>query len=207
MTIIVSHVAPTNTYSELQTGVADYLHRTDLTEKLPNFVTLAESVLFRELSIRDMAISVDLTTTGEYCDLLADFGDVVKLTVTYGSTETPLDYKSPPYSWVGVGRPNVYTLESNQLRIFGAGTGFAFKLYYKPKIQALSDSNTTNWLLDNAYDLYFYATALEAAKYIRDGQLMADLMPTVGALLDSVRRASERKGLPSTASLQIKPRR
>lgn len=196
------------TYATLQTGVADYLHRTDLTEKLPGFVTLAESILFRELSIRDMAVSLDLATTNEYCDLPADFGDVVKLTVTYGSTETPLDYKSPPYSWLsGVGRPNSYTLESNQLRIFGAGTGFAFKLYYKPKIQALSDSNTTNWLLENAYDLYFYATALEAAKYTRDQAEEAKLQGLVGALLDSVRRASERKGLPSTASLQIKPRR
>lgn len=195
------------TYATLQTGVADYLHRTDLTSKLPGFVTLAEAVLFRELSIRDMAVSTSLTTTGEYCALPTDFGDVVKVTVTYGSTETPLDYMSPPYSWTGIGRPNSYTLESNQLRIFGAGTGFVFKLYYKPRIQALSDANPTNWLHDNAYDLYFYATALEAAKYIRDGQLMADLIPTVSSLLDSVRRASERKGLPSTASLQIKPRR
>lgn len=194
-------------YSTLQTDVADYLHRTDLTTQLPSFVTLAEAVLFRELSIRDMAVSTDLTTTGEYCNLPADFGDVVKLTVTYGGTETPLDYMSPAYSWTGTARPESYTLDNNKIRIFGASTGFAFKLYYKPKIQALSVSNTTNWLLENAYDLYFYATALEAAKYTRDGQLMADLMPTVGALLDSVRRASERKGLPATASLQIKPRR
>jgi hypothetical protein len=183
------------------------LHRTDLTTQLPGFVTLAEAVLFRELSIRDMAVSADLTTVGEYCDLQADFGDVVKLTVTFGSTETPLDYKSPAYSSAGVARPESYTLDDNKIRIFGASTGFAFKLYYKPKIQALSTSNPSNWLLENAYDLYFYATALEAAKYTRDGQLMADLMPTVGALLDSVRRASERKGLPATASLQIKPRR
>jgi hypothetical protein len=195
------------TYATLQTGVADYLHRTDLTSKMPTFVTLAESVLFRELSIRDMAVSVDLTTTGEYCDLPADFGDVVKLTVTYGSTETPLDYKSPPYSWTGTSHPESYTLESNQLRIFGAGTGFAFKLYYTPKIQALSDVNTTNWLLENAYDLYFYAVALEAAKWTRDQAEEAKLSAVVGALLDSVRRASERKGLPATASLQIKPRR
>lgn len=196
------------TYATLQTGVADYLHRTDLTTKLPGFVTLAESVLFRELSIRDMAISVDLTTTGEYRDLPADFGDVVKLTVTYGSTEIPLDYKSPPYSWLsGIGKPNAYTLDNNQIRIFGASTGFAFKLYYKPKIQALSDTNTTNWLLKNAYDLYFYAVALEAAKNIRDTAEETKLSAIVGQLLDSVRRASERKGLPSTASLQIKPRR
>lgn len=194
-------------YATLQTDVADYLHRTDLTAKLPTFVSLAEAVLFRELNVKDMGVSVDLTTTGEYCDLPADFGEVARVTVTYDSTETPLDYQSPAYSWTGTARPTSYALESNQIRIFGAGTGFAFRLYYLPKISALTDVNTTNWLLENAYDLYMYATALEAARYIRDGQLIADLMPVVGALLDAVRRSSERKGLPATASLQIKPRR
>jgi len=31
------------TYSELQTAVADWMHRTDLTAKIPDFITLAES--------------------------------------------------------------------------------------------------------------------------------------------------------------------
>lgn len=194
------------TYSTLQTDVAEYLHRTDLTTLMPTFVRRAEAYLFRELNVKDLATSVAGTTTGEYAALPTDFGSVSKITVNYGSTEYSLDYKSESeVSTTSV--PTKYALESNQLRIFGASTGQAYILYYIPKIPALSDSNTTNWLLTNAYDLYFYATALEAAKYTRDQQEEAKLSALVGALLDSVRRASERKGLPSTASLQIKPRR
>ena len=118
-----------------------------------------------------------------------------------------LDYKAQDYTPTGQVYPEQYALESNQLRIWGAYTGQAYKLYYTPNLAALSDSNTTNWLDTNAPDLYLYATALEAAKYIRDQQEVANLTPMVAALIDSIRRASERKGQPSTGSLQIKPRR
>ena len=78
---------------------------------------------------------------------------------------------------------------------------------YFPGVSALSNSNTTNWLETNAPDLYFYATALEAARDIRDQQEVVNLAPMVAGLIESIRRASERKGQPSTGSLQIKPRR
>lgn len=195
------------TYATLQTDVADYLHRADLTAKLPAFVTLAEAALFRELQIKDMALSVAGSTTGEYGTLPTDFGSVSKVTTAVGDAEYTLDYKSPDYSPTGVVYPNFYALENNQIRIFGASTGQAYTLYYIPKITALSNTNTTNWLHDNAYDLYMYAVALEGAKYIRDDGQVQTLTPLVAGLVDSVRRISERKGQPLNASLQIKVRR
>lgn len=195
------------TYATLQTDVADYLHRADLTAKLPAFVTLAEAALFRELQIKDMALSVAGSTTGEYGTLPTDFGSVSKVTTAVGDAEYTLDYKSLDYSPTGVTYPTSYALENNQLRIFGASTGQAYTLYYLPKVEALSDTNTTNWLLDNAPDLYLYATALEGAKYIRDMAQVQALTQLVGSLIDSVRRASDRKGQPLNASLQIKVRR
>ena len=195
------------TYATLQTDVADYLHRADLTAKLPAFVTLAEAALFRELQIKDMALSVAGSTTGEYGTLPTDFGSVSKVTTAVGDAEYTLDYKSLDYSPTGVTYPTSYALENNQLRIFGASTGQAYTLYYLPKVEALSDTNTTNWLLDNAPDLYLYATALEGAKYIRDMAQVQALTQLVGSLIDSVRSASDRKGQPLNASLQIKVRR
>jgi len=195
------------TYATLQTDVAEYMHRTDLASKIPTFISIAESMLFRELQIKDMAVSVVGTTTGEYATLPADFGSVSRLTVTYGGNEYPLDYKSTYSSTTTTPAPNSYALENNQLRIFVAATGLVYTLYYIPKIQALSDTNTTNWLLDNAKDLYIYASALEGSKHIRDEAEIAKLTSMVGPLLDSVRRLSERKGQPANGSLQIKPRR
>ena len=193
-------------YATLQVDAADYLHRIDLTAKMPAFVTLAEASLFRELMVKDTAISVVGSTIGEYGTLPADFGSVSRITATVGDAEYNLDYKSPDYSTT-LTYPSAYALENNQIRIFGSSTGQAYTLYYIPKLIALSNSNPTNWLHDNAYDLYMYAVALEAAKYIRDAGEVAMLSPLVASLLDSVRRSSERKGQPLNASLQIKVRR
>lgn len=194
------------TYATLQTDVASYLHRSDLTSLMPTFVERAESVLFRELQPKDLATTVQGTTTGEYAALPADFAVVSKVTAVHGSVEYSLDYKSES-AVITTSTPFVYAIESNQLRIFGASTGQAYTLYYTPKLTALSNSNTTNWLLTNAADLYLYATALEGARHIRDGEEVARLTGYVTSALDSVRRMSERKGQPSNGSMQIKVRR
>ena len=192
-------------YATLKTDVADYLHRADLAAKMASFITLAEYSLFREIQVKDTEKIVTGVTIGQYATLPADFGKVSRITGTVGDAEYNLDYKSPDYS-TSLSYPNAYALESDKIRIFGTSTGQAYTLYYIPKLIPLSDS-ATNWLHDNAYDLYLYATALEAAKYIRDGQEMANLIPIVANLTDSVRRASERKGQPVTGSMQIIPRR
>lgn len=194
------------TYATLQTDVATYLHRSDLTALMPTFIARAEASLFRELQLKDLATSVTGTTTGEYAALPADFGAVSKLTVTYGSTEYTLDYKNEP-AVASTSVPGAYALESNQIRIFGASTGQAYTLYYIAKLAALSDTNTTNWLLTNARDLYTFATALECAKHTRDEAEIARCTGYVAAAVDSVRRSSERKGQPSSGSMQIKVRR
>lgn len=195
------------TFATLKVDVADYLHRSDLTTKMPSFIALAEAGIFRELHVKDLATSATGTTTGEYASLPTDFGTVQRVTATANGVEYSLDYKAQDYTPTGQTYPNEYALESNQLRIWGASTGQAYKLYYIPNLAALSDSNTTNWLDTNAPDLYLYATALEAAKYIRDQEQIATLAPMVAGLIESIRRASERKGQPATGSLQIKPRR
>lgn len=193
-------------YSELKTAIADYLHRTDLTTQIPQFIERAESALFREINIKDLRVSVTGTTTGEYADLPADFSEVVNVTCIYGSTEYDLDYGSKPINYTQT-TPTQYTLENNKLRLFGASTGQAYKLYYTPKMGALSGANTSNWLLANASDLYLYSSSLEAARFMRDQQLEDRLNGLVAPLIDSIKRYTERKGQPTSGSLQIRPRR
>jgi hypothetical protein len=45
---------------------------------------------------------------------------------------------------------------------------YTVELTYYSKIPALSDSNTTNWLLTNSPDVYLYGSLLEAAPYLDD---------------------------------------
>jgi len=192
-------------YSDLKTEVANYLHRTDLTSQIPTFISVAESMMFRELSIDDMEVSVTGTTTSGYAALPADFGQVSRVSVTYGGSALALEYMNPAeVSTTATAYPKYFTIENNQLKIIQAGTT-SYTLYYIPKIAALSVSNTTNWLLENAQDLYMYASCLEGAKYIRNVEQVASLSGLVLTLLESVKSQAKRRGLPS-GSMRIRAR-
>lgn len=196
------------TYSTLKSDIAAYLHRNDLTVVIPTFISLAEAAMFRELDIKSTEVSAAGTTTGGYGTLPLDFSSISKISVSYQGSSRLLDYA--PQGWIPSdvdAFPKYYTLETDRIRIYGASDGQAYTLYYKPVISPLSDTVTTNWLLDNAPDLYLYSSCLEAANYIRDAAETQKLQGIVNMLLDSVRRASERKGQPSSGSLQIKVRR
>lgn len=194
------------TYATLKTDVANFLHRTDLTAKIPSFIETAESSLFRELSVKDMEVSVTGTTTGGYASLPADFGQVKRVSVTANGYSWALDYINPAeVSTTTTAYPKYYSLENNQLKITQASNGTAYTLYYVPNIEALSDTNTTNWLLDNAKDLYLYASCLAAAVDLRDSGQVATLTTIVNTLIESVRNHSKRRGLPD-GSMRIRPR-
>lgn len=195
-------------YSDLQTRAQDYLHRTDLTAKMTEFVELAEAFLFRELSISDTATSATGATSSTIT-LPLDFLQAIRLTISVHGIERELTYwKDPQANMTGSGSPAYFALESNAIRLYPApADASTYTLYYTPKLIALSGTNTSNWLLENAPDLYLYATALEGAKYVKDTQSMQELAAMLPALLESVRGLSARRGLPSGGGLRVRPMR
>lgn len=195
-------------YAELQTAIADYMHRSDLTSMIPTFIQLAESSLFRELKPKDLEVSVTGLTTGATIDLPADFNVVSRLTITYAGAERTLDYKSQANDATSGSVPQYFSLEKDAIRLFPAPSGeFSYTLYYIQTIPNLSGTQTTNWLLENASDLYLYASCLEASKYIRSAEQVAALTQMIPTMIEAIRRSSERRGQPNTGSLQVKPRR
>lgn len=196
-------------YSELQTAVANQVHRTDLTAKLPLFIQLAEGVLFRELSISELETSVTGTAT-ETIALPSDFGELVRLEMTYGGMKQTIDYTSPngiEAMTEASGQPTRYTVQGDAIRLIPAPSGtLTYTLFYTPVVSALSDSNTTNWILENAPDLYLYSACTEACRYMEDDAGVARYQNFVAVLLDSVRRKDERRKFSSAGAMQIKPR-
>ena len=51
------------TYSELQTAIGNWLGRDDLTDRIPEFIDLAEARLSRELETREQEKRATVTTT------------------------------------------------------------------------------------------------------------------------------------------------
>lgn len=191
------------TYTELQARADSYMHRTDLATLWPTFIANAEAVMFRELDLREMELSVTGTAVSGFITLPADFGVMGRLTVTVGGNETNVDYNNRTDTYPTT-NPLTYSQENNKLRLFPTATNQVYTLYYTANLAPLSVSTATNWLSINASDLYMYAACLEAAKWIRDGDQMTILAQMVSGLIESVRNLSKRRAKPNRGGLRLK---
>lgn len=196
------------TYAELQTAVINYFKRGDIAARIPAWVALAEGELFRSLDIPKTEIIATGTTSGGLIALPANFQTVSKLTVTIGGVEVSLDYINAPDDMASSGGyPDGYNIQGSSIRIYpNTGNSTAYKLYYIPKLVGLATAGT-NWILDNAPDLYLYATALQGAAEMKNDGEIARITPVVVRLLESANSYSKRMGQPKRGGMQIKPRR
>ncbi len=153
------------TYAELLTEFEAYLNRTDFSTRFPTFVRLVESDVQKTLNDEpDMFLRTTLTTTGRFTALPADFGAMIavhagdyRLNSTTAADFTAYDDIS--------GIPTVFSIIGTDLALAPSSTGAAVSLVYKRDIPALTVSNTTNWLLSAAPEIYLYGTLLHASAF------------------------------------------
>ena len=166
------------TFAQLKTAAANWLDRSDLTDRIPEFIALAEARFNRILRTRDMeTVSTAISTaagTREY-SLPTGFVQMKEFHLTTDPL-TPLAYITPEMMtriWAGSGRgkPEVFTIIADNVRL-GPNPDAVYTtsmLYYKT-FTALSDSATTNDMLTNNPDVYLYGTLLEAEPFIMNDQ-------------------------------------
>ena len=180
-----------NTYATLQTAVANWLDRSDLTDRIPEFIALAEARMNRVLRLAIM-LNVDQTTLGGAAALVAGTRDYA-LPSGYlqmldfhlrTSPITTLSYLTPENMnrmWAGSqgGRPVAYTIFSDNasgtpiksVRLGPSpGSAYDYSITFYKKIDALSDSNTTEQMLTNNPDVYLYGALLEAEPFLMNDQ-------------------------------------
>jgi hypothetical protein len=161
------------TYSELQTAVANYLARTDLTNQITDFIRFAELRLRRELRIRQMLKSVTTTTVGgtSTVALPSDFLEIRDFVLMTNPIQ-PLTYSSPSIFSRNArvtesGKPLDYTILASEFQLAPVpDTAYTVKLLYYSAPTFLSDSNTSNAFVANAPDALLYASLLEAEPYL-----------------------------------------
>jgi hypothetical protein len=161
------------TYSDLQTSIAGYLARTDLTSQIPDFITFAENRLRRELRIRQMLKSVTTSTVSSDAtvEVPSDFLEIRDFVVMTNPI-TPLSYSSPSSlsndprtSQVGV--PRSYTILASEFQLTPIpDAAYTLKMLYYAAPAYLSTSNTTNVFLTTSPDALLYASLIEAEPYL-----------------------------------------
>jgi hypothetical protein len=161
------------TYAELSTSVAGYLARTDLTDQIPDFISMAELRMQRELRIRQMLKSVTLTATSgsNLLALPSDFIQVRDLVVV-GNPVTPLNFYAPSAlsrntRTAQSGKPLDYTLLAENFQLSPIpDSAYSLDLLYYAKPPVLSSSNASNIFMVTVPDMLLYATLLESEPYL-----------------------------------------
>ena len=164
-----------DTYANLQTSIGNFLARDDLTSQIPDFISIAEARMSRELDTRSQESTTTISTVAgtESYALPTDLREIrtVKINKTpvvilgfstpnslYTSHASNTNGSPLNYSIIG-GNIHLRTIPDSVMTIelvFGSG------------VTALSDSNTSNTVLTRHPDVYLYGSLVAAHTYLMD---------------------------------------
>ena len=165
-----------STFSDLKTAVANYLNRDDLTNVIPDFITLTENRINRELRARANVSRVNTTTTSgtDIYDVPADLIELRSVSKVGTNSTTALSYMTPEsgtreYGGVASGTPRSYSSVGKVIKLFPTpDSTYTIELIYYNKLNNLSDSVTSNNILEEFPSLYLYGACLEGAIFLND---------------------------------------
>ena len=169
------------TFTELKDAVADWLDRSDLTARIPDFITLAEARLNRDLRIRPMEVRSSMETTSgqRYFNLPGGYVQMRNIQMNTNPI-TPLEYITPEmldrlYGSDTTGKPRAYTLIGDEIQLAPIpDSDYTVEMAFYEKFTPLGDGTsgtvTTNWLTTNAPDVLLYGSLLEAEPFIKNDE-------------------------------------
>ena len=187
------------TYAELQSNITDFLNRDDLDAKAPEFISLAESNLSRDVRHwrQEKRSTAELDT--QYSAIPADFLEAIRFHITSGESR-PLELISQfqlldrKYQRANTsGEPAYYAITAGEIEIFPAPAGtYTAELYYNARIEPLSDSNTSNWMLQYFPDAYLYGSLIHSAPYLKDDARLQIWAALYQSTIDAINMSGEK---------------
>jgi hypothetical protein len=161
-----------STYSELSTALANWLHRADMTSRIPEFIAMGESYLNRKLRGKEMEASSTVTpsTSVRYVALPTGYMELLAFTDDYGEPITAVSAEELERLAYGIGtaRPYYYRISSRIDFEAIADTTYSFTMRYLKRLDLATD--LTNSVLTNHPDCYLYASLMQASPYLKDGE-------------------------------------
>lgn len=185
-------------YTELQTAVADFLNRDDLSSAIPDFIKLAEAKFNRAIRNRRMLTRATVTIDAQYENLPADFLES-KLFILNDSTPYAMQLATLEQA-AGLrfqrdntaGKPAYYSVTGSQFEFTPSpDAAYTADLTYYAKIPDLA-TNSTNWLLTNFPDLYLYTTLIQSAPYLKDDERLMTWTSLANAGFEELKLEDER---------------
>ena len=163
-------------YTNLKSSIADFLNRDDLTDVIPTFISLAEAQMNRDLRHWRQQRRVTTTLDEQFENMPLDMVEPTHLYIDTSYGEKTLEFASlaeisrRKLRKAGItGEPVVFTMNSGQFEFVPApDDSYDLTMVYYSRVDSLSDSTTTNWILEYHPDVYLYGAAFHAAVYLND---------------------------------------
>jgi hypothetical protein len=198
------------TYTELQSSVADFLNRGDLTSVIPDFITMTESEFNRLLRVSNMSIRTRAPLDSQYVKLPAGFLGMRNIDLLTDPV-TPLSYKNLQNLDIhrandATGKPLYYSIMQNNIEFAPVpDSEYTLEIVYYQKIPPLSD-NTTNWLLEEHPDAYLYGALMHSAPYLQADERVGLWAAKYNQIIQQIISSDEKaKFSGSTPSVSFTP--
>lgn len=160
-------------YNWLLAAVADWLHRSDLTSRIPDWIRMAEAKINRKLNIYAKELDAPLVSEvgSRLVVLPSDYGSPIQLQSRH--VEPRYDFIALDASQMVIdddsrGLPKFWAIDGANIA-FERPADQAYPLQFR-YVQALhlSSTNVTNVILEKNPDLYLYGALAHSAPYLRD---------------------------------------
>lgn len=202
-------------YENLKTAVAGWLNRTDLTSDIIDFITLCEDEIARrvetEFERRDT-----ITLNAEVVSLPSDLREITSLALDDANRGGPIEILSPEQLTLykaASGRRTSYprkaAITTNGTELILApvpDTSYVAEIIYATKLDRLSGSVSTNWILDDHSDVYLYGSLIHSAPFLKDDQRMGVWQSLFEKALAQIAALIERRKWAAN-TLIMRPRR
>lgn len=151
----------------------------ELENQLPGLITMAETQLNRDLTLRAQRKRVTGTLVADVCTIPVPSDYLLPLMFRVrapaGGDWIPLNLRTQEYATSAWPDPDyraparLYVVEADIIETYPVSDlAYAYEFRYKGRIPFLSQANQENWWSRNAYDLLLSAVILQAAKFIQD---------------------------------------
>ena len=187
------------TYDELKTNIANFLNRSDLTNQIDFFIDATEAELNRRLRVKDMIKRATATADGQYLSLPTDWLEAINVQID-GNSFKPLFQQSIESMDVYrkgnnnvTGLPAFFALVDNTIELAPTpDSSYTLQLTYYGTIDALSDTNTSNFISNSYPDAYLYGALKHASIYLMEDDRVALFTSQFEKALEEMRMEQEK---------------
>lgn len=203
---IASGVAA-GTLEDLTALVGHYINRSDLADRIPGFIEMAERRLNRILVTPEREIDATATIAATL-PLPSDFYQLVSIWLNV-NPRVPLEQVTPQelrarYSSQATGQPAVFAISAGMFKFGPAPDGdYTLDYTYIRDIPLLGVNTPSNWLLESHPDIYLYGALVQAEAFLNNDERVPLWRAALDEALAELTDAGNRKRY-SAAPLRLR---